>query len=137
MKRCSICKETKDISEFNKKGTRKDGAPKWQTYCKVCYNAYKKQHYLKNKDDYISKNREHRKTIIKWIQDYKSSFPCADCGQYFHFSAMDFDHLKDKKFNISQGGRHGSIKTIQEEISKCEIVCSNCHRVRTWKRNQN
>lgn len=47
---------------------------------------------------------------------------------------MDFDHLRDKKFNLSKAHLTGSLKKITEEIAKCEVVCSNCHRVRTFER---
>ena len=38
--------------------------------------------------------------------------------------------------NLKQLTDSGSIKTIQEEIDKCEIRCSNCHRVATYKRRK-
>ncbi len=61
--------------------------------------------------------------------------PCFDCLGYFHYSVMDFDHMPgyDKVFEISKRmyyPRH----TIWEEIRKCELVCANCHRLRTWQR---
>ena len=47
---------------------------------------------------------------------------------------MEFDHVTDDKvFNI--GARmHGSLRQLLEEIAKCEVVCSNCHRTRTYHR---
>jgi len=73
-----------------------------------------------------------------FIQEYKAEQPCADCGGFFHFSAMDFDHLEDdKEFNIAEGvGRGYSVRKLKSEMSKCELVCSNCHRLRTWLRKE-
>lgn len=69
------------------------------------------------------------------VREYKSSHPCSDCGGRFHFSAMDFDHIGDDKFKgVAVLVNHGSRKQIWEEIAKCELVCSNCHRVRTYNR---
>ena len=46
---------------------------------------------------------------------------------------MDFDHLRDKKFNISNSMGMPEAALLAE-IAKCEVVCSNCHRIRTEKR---
>ena len=62
------------------------------------------------------------------------SQPCTDCGVPYPYYVMDWDHIKDKKFNVSRMGSLGSEKLILEEIAKCELVCSNCHRERTHKR---
>lgn len=61
------------------------------------------------------------------------SVPCADCGVRFPYQAMDFDHLPgyEKVANVSAIGR---MEALLEEVSKCEVVCSNCHRIRTAKR---
>ncbi len=49
---------------------------------------------------------------------------------------MDFDHVRGKKrFNISQySNKVVSLEVVKEEVAKCEIVCSNCHRHRTHVR---
>ena len=49
---------------------------------------------------------------------------------------MDFDHVRGiKKANISTMVRQAySIETIKEEVAKCDLVCANCHRKRTAKR---
>lgn len=63
--------------------------------------------------------------------------PCADCGQIFDPVCMDFDHLPEfsKAMNISYMVRHRmSWKKIAAEIKKCEVVCANCHRLRTKAR---
>ncbi len=58
-----------------------------------------------------------------------------DCGQCFPPYVMDFDHLIDKVDAVAHMTKNSlSLETIQKEIDKCELVCSNCHRVRTWKR---
>lgn len=50
---------------------------------------------------------------------------------------MEFDHRvpADKFFNLSDGYVF-SEEQIIAEADKCDVVCSNCHRVRTWKRNK-
>jgi hypothetical protein len=48
---------------------------------------------------------------------------------------MDFDHISDNKsFTISDGSVNQSIERLITEIKKCEVVCANCHRIRTHKR---
>lgn len=48
---------------------------------------------------------------------------------------MEFDHLRDKEFTISRHGLTVSIDRLKPEIAKCDVVCSNCHRSRTYARN--
>lgn len=80
--------------------------------------------------------RDRKRERIERIDAIKASTPCADCGGRFHPVAMDFDHVAgDKTLGISEmvRGRY-SWQRIEVEIAKCEIVCSNCHRVRTYER---
>ena len=73
----------------------------------------------------------------EYVRKIKESSPCVDCGKHYHYSQMDFDHIDLKKVNIARlANSEASIKTIKSEISKCEIVCSNCHRLRTWQRER-
>lgn len=60
--------------------------------------------------------------------------PCADYGGRFPIEAMDFDHLEDKQALISKLVYTAGTGRLVEEIAKCEVVCSNCHRVRTSRR---
>jgi hypothetical protein len=85
--------------------------------------------------------KEYRRKIRdrnrEYVRKIKESTPCADCEQFYHYSQMDFDHIDFKKVNIARlANSEASIKTIKLEISKCEIVCSNCHRLRTWQREK-
>lgn len=69
-----------------------------------------------------------------WLREHKESNPCTDCGGYFHFSMMDFDHVNgDKRSNIAWM-KCSNIDTLKSELDKCELVCSNCHRYRTYTR---
>jgi len=65
----------------------------------------------------------------------EKSKPCTDCGGIFPTCCMDFDHVRGtKKFNISMGVlNHKTLRQIKLEMAKCELVCSNCHRIRTQK----
>lgn len=49
---------------------------------------------------------------------------------------MDFDHVRGiKKYNIAHMVKLAySIEAIKKELEKCELVCSNCHRIRTRNR---
>ena len=68
------------------------------------------------------------------LKEIKESHGCHDCGEKNHI-VLDFDHIRDKKHNISRMIHDGfSWKAIKKEIDKCEVVCANCHRIRTYLR---
>jgi transcription elongation factor Elf1 len=75
------------------------------------------------------------KNLIKQkLVDLKTASGCKDCGETNHI-VLDFDHLRDKKYNISRMVHDGfSWAAIKKEIAKCEVVCANCHRIRTHNR---
>lgn len=60
--------------------------------------------------------------------------PCTDCGNKFHFAAMEFDHVRGQKFFNLAAPAGWTYEEILEEIMKCDVVCANCHRVRTFSR---
>jgi|SRR5882757_216449 len=100
--------------------------------------AAARRHYEDNKDVYKQRAKAHKVKMVEQAQMYVrglKSNPCTDCGGLFHPVAMDFDHLGDKERNIADMVRDGSlIANIDKEVAKCELVCSNCHRLRTAKR---
>lgn len=76
-----------------------------------------------------------RETNLAYLRELKSKTPCTDCGRKYHYAVMDFDHLDPKqKTNIVRYFRNFSIERMKQEIAKCELVCANCHRVRTYTR---
>lgn len=91
------------------------------------------QYYLRNKEKYITARKALAIEKRQYIIELKEKTPCTDCGKKYPYYVMDFDHLNDKKIALSKISLY-SWKTILEEIDKCEIVCANCHRVRTFKR---
>lgn len=66
--------------------------------------------------------------------DKAKSVPCTDCLGSFPVIVMQFDHVRgDKDQNIADTIRRGwSLTRIRKEIDKCEVVCANCHAIRTW-----
>ncbi len=87
----------------------------------------------RNRDRIAAYNRD-RRDQRQEILDRLKSVPCADCGGTFPPVCMDFDHVgDDKSFTISRASTR-SIETVLAEIAKCEVVCANCHRIRTASR---
>lgn len=77
---------------------------------------------------------QERQKFRKRLAEFKQSKGCADCGETNPI-VLDFDHLRDKKYNVSQMVHDGfSWVAIEKEMKKCEVVCANCHRIRTHNR---
>lgn len=93
-----------------------------------------REHYYKNRDVYIQKAYRKREAIRDWLYELKAKTPCKDCGINYPYYVMDFDHLSDKKVLVSKVVNSGSWTQVKTEVAKCEIVCSNCHRARTFNR---
>ena len=94
-----------------------------------------KKYYLKNKELYREKNVRRKKELINFVISLKQK-PCMDCGIQYPYYVMDFDH-RNKKNKLTTINRminyHSySKKKILEEIRKCDLVCANCHRIRTY-----
>lgn len=102
----------------------------FQWHCKPCHKEYRKQHYEANRQRYIDRaqNWELKQKIqfIEWMKDKT----CVDCG-IADLRVLEFDHLRDKSFTISQKIGVLSFDRLLEEIEKCDIVCANCHKIRT------
>ena len=73
--------------------------------------------------------------MAQYLRDLKTKTPCIDCGINYPYYVMDFDHVRGvKQANVMELVSTLSKKRIDLEIAKCEIVCSNCHRIRTHMR---
>lgn len=97
--------------------------------------AARLKHYRANKEVYRANADARRQTAQAFVRDSKLA-PCADCHGVFPPVCMDFDHVGgDKTANVSKMARDGaSIAKLVAEISKCDLVCANCHRIRTAAR---
>ena len=83
-------------------------------------------------------NRDRRAAARKYVQDIKRNQPCFDCKQKYPHFVLDFDHVRGAKHQSVSTLVHcgAAIKRIANEIAKCDLVCSNCHRVRTNERHE-
>lgn len=94
------------------------------------HKKYNKIHYANNKKYYLNKNKKLIKQCVKWFKQYKSSLKCSRCSENDPV-CLDFHHSggSKKEYIISKMIYRGySIKKILNEINKCIVLCSNCHR---------
>jgi hypothetical protein len=96
--------------------------------------AASKRHYEANKHAYLDRNKKYRTSIWEYVKNLKESSPCIDCHVLYPYYVMDFDHLGDKEYDINFLCSTGRIGALKKELTKCELVCANCHRIRTHKR---
>lgn len=76
----------------------------------------------------------------EWVNAYKLQKGCIDCGYNAHPAALEFDHLPEygpRQITVSKlATAFTSIKALLVEIAKCEVVCANCHNIRTENRRK-
>lgn len=91
----------------------------------------------KNREDLYKNQQKVRDNNHKNMWEYLLSKECVDCG-IKDPRVLEFDHLPEyqKNFEIGKAisGSTRAWKTILSEIEKCDIVCSNCHKIRTMTR---
>ena len=102
--------------------------------CRPCHNTYMKAWYKAKGYKPQLRNRDAIRAFVKKEKEK----PCMDCRQTYHWFAMDFDHVRGKKtYNLSICAQKGlSLGRVKQEIEKCDLVCANCHRFRTFVRNK-
>ena len=129
---CRVCGETKPLVEFPYRSLRRQTR---QWICLLCQREYTNEWYSRNRKRQIAKAKErsHRGTadLKDRVREYLYGHPCVDCGESDP-GVLDFDHLRDKKANVSTLVQSGvSWESLAHEIAKCEVRCANCHRRRT------
>lgn len=80
------------------------------------------------------------KDVIRWRQNAKRKLvehhggKCLDCGYEGPPFMYDFDHRDpaEKSFGLGQFQSKAYDKQLEESL-KCDLVCANCHRMRTHK----
>jgi hypothetical protein len=133
-RRCTRCGQVQVLTEFawhrRAKGQRNH-------YCRSCQSEYGKAHYAANRQRYLDleakRKRARAEKRMRFLLEYFRSNPCVDCGESDPL-VLEFDHLRDKSFDICSSLPDRNWRSILAEIAKCEVVCANCHRRRTAQR---
>lgn len=107
---CPRCKENKCIEDFYKR-RKKEGS---SSYCKLCTGRQVLE-------------RQRRVKVL--AVEYKGG-KCVKCGYNKYIGALDFHHLnpKEKDFSIASIKQYAFSEKIRNELDKCILLCSNCHR---------
>jgi hypothetical protein len=128
-----MCGQTKPEAEFAfadvTKGTR-------QSHCRKCQAAYRRAHYLANREEYIRREvarmKKYRIENRALLIAYLLTHPCVDCGRADPVM-LDFDHRDpaEKKGNVTELALRKPWRLVLLEIAKCDVRCANCHLRRT------
>jgi hypothetical protein len=80
-----------------------------------------------------------RTKLKRQLWDIKEKFGCVDCGEKYPHYMLDFDHMPgfEKVGNVADIVANYSWEKGMKELEKCQVVCANCHRIRSYQRNQN
>jgi hypothetical protein len=120
---CTACDEWLPIKQF-KPDKNRPSALFRASMCNRClYSRY---------------TRPEAERKLALVHVYKLEHGCADCGYSKHPAALEFDHRpgENKLFNIGEKVGSYSLEKIWAEVAKCDVVCANCHAIRTVERRQ-
>lgn len=109
MKHCTKCGTEKQEKDFYSKGKT------LQSYCKACFNAYCVKRWTQIK--------------VETVEDFGGK--CKDCNNTYPYQVFEFHHLdpKEKDYDWSKIRLMSPAKR-KSELSKCVMLCANCHRIR-------
>jgi len=106
----------------------------------ICANCHRdRTQFLQRQSSTSDKVRTiFRLRISEFIRSLKNGKSCVDCQEQHPYWRLYFDHRENKSINISliSSRKHWCDKRILQEIAKCDLVCANCHRLRTISKGQ-
>lgn len=112
-RKCIKCGRELPISAFRVDADKKTGR---RYTCKECVNAYERERVANKKRECVA---------------FKGN-QCALCGIKYNGSNLhifEFHHIKnDKLFDISARNANMKSVDVRNELTKCILVCSNCHK---------
>lgn len=97
--------------------------------------VYDRRRYEQRAGEVQARVRAQTEQGASFINSFKAS-PCTDCGRQFPPFCMDFDHVRGTKdIKVSLMKTHAK-ERVEAEIAKCDLVCVNCHKIRTESRRE-
>lgn len=126
MKKCPRCEKIKQLVEFN---FRNKATGELQPHCRVCQQALTKESYRLNRQHYIDKSKVRSTQQQEKYNRWKQTLLCCVCAES-HSWCIEFHHTDSgtKEGTVSSFARRAGGKKFVEELSKCIVVCANCHR---------
>ena len=126
MRTCFACKIEQPEAEFYIEAEQRRAATLGRSTfwypCRTCNSARAKR------------AREPKRAVVNAAK----AGGCVDCGlvNLEHPEIFGLDHLdhESKSASVSSLITKGSLDDLHAEIAKCEVVCANCHRIRTASR---
>ena len=132
MKQCCRCRVTKDTNEFHRSAPRKDGL---QRYCRSCKQLIDSEYNKRNPHRNRGRTHEYRLRNKRWLYEHLKTKQCEWEGCAVSDPDMlVFDHLNpdEKRGHVSALVHNSSsLKSIQEEVAKCRVLCANHHQKHT------
>jgi hypothetical protein len=131
VRRCSHCGKNKPDEAFSfrnrERGTR-------NSRCRACKTEYNKAWYADNSEQHkavvVATKRSIRERNRQWLLGKRARLVCNRCGEADQ-ACLDFHHREPngKEYALSEAIRRGwSLKRLEAELAKCDVLCSNCHR---------
>lgn len=89
--------------------------------------------YQRNKATIIARASKRKTEMRLWFREYKKTLSCIQCGQN-HPATLDFHHVVRRPDNrkLRDLIQNGTKNSILEELKRCVVLCSNCHRIHHW-----
>ena len=100
-----ICKHCGENDPNNFYGAKK-------TECKLCFNKRS-----------VKRRRDLKHRAVEYLGG-----KCGICGYNKYIGALEFHHLDPSKKDLTIAGSGKKWSSIKEEIDKCALLCSNCHK---------
>ena len=128
-RRCGRCKEILPLSEFSR---HPEQGHQW--WCRRCFREYFKQRGDLHRQQSAAAKRRRKAEARRWVADFLRDEACADCGLRDPL-VLEFDHVQEKLSGVSILVSDGwSVDRITREVARCNVVCVNCYRRRTYAR---
>ena len=118
-KLCNTCKMVKPLTDFYSNGYTPTGSRKYKSTCRACSNSSRK--LLK------------QTLILNYLTSLGKKYACEDCGETDKYGFLEFHHIDKKLFEIGYAtisSQEQFNSEIVPELTKCILLCPNCHKRR-------
>ena len=124
MKTCTKCNESKSFDNYYKNSRRPDG---YNSQYKQCADEATKISRSKKAEHYRLTRKRNRDNCRQKFSEWKSEKGCLVCSEN-EPCCLDLHHLDPSEKEADPSSlAAGSWDKLMEEVSKCVVVCKNCH----------